>query len=250
MSTYFSYLYSLIIITGLEISLIRPEFFGWAAITTLFFNILFIWLAVRAKFNINFWNFLISPFLFLLGGLLFLGFSDSWLIKELVIIFLVVANTIFLYRLITFSYHKYKYKKHSLSNISRIINLSSIFFWFTVLFDLGAFLKVPAWLLLIVGYLITYLIIYQFFSISKIKFSVSRLFILISSILLLELFYVISWLPLVSATRAILIASAYYFITGLSRHHIQASLAKSVYLRYSLIAGLIWVLVLITARWE
>ena len=250
MSVYFSYLYSLIIIAGLEISLIKPEFFIWAALGTLFFNILFVWLAVRAKFNTNFLNFLISPFLFLLGGLIFLGFSDSWLVKELVIVFLVTANTVFLYYLITFTYHKYKYKDHSLSNISRIINISSIFFWFAGLFDLQAFLKIPLWLLIVVGYLVAYLTLYQFFSIIKIKFSASKLFILISSVLLLELFYIISWLPLISVAKAILMTSAYYFITSLSRHYIQATLAKTVYLRYSLVTGLIWILTLITARWE
>ncbi len=250
MSVYLSYVYSLIIIAGLEISLIKPEFFIWAAIGTLFFNILFIWLAVRAKVNINFWRFLISPFLFLLGGLVFLGFSDSWIVKELVIIFLVVGNTIFLYYLITFTYHKYKYRDHSLSNISRIINISSIFFWFAGLFDLKAFLKIPMWLLIMVGCLIVYLTAYQFFSIIKVKFSASKLFILISSVLLLELFYIITWLPLISVVKAVLMTSAYYFITSLSRHYIQATLAKTVYLRYSLMTGLIWILALITARWE
>lgn len=250
MSVYFSYLYSLIIVTGLEISLIRPEFFIWAAIITLFFNVFFIWLAVRAKFNSSFWNFLISPFLFLLGGLIFLGFSDSWLVKELVIIFLTVANTIFLYYLITYTYRKYKYQEHSLSNISRIINLSSIFFWFSNLFDLGAFLKIPLWLLVLVAMIIIYLTVYQFFSISKIKLADSKLFIVISVLILVEFFYVISWLPLISTAKAILITSVYYFITGLSRHYIQASLAKSVYLRYWLMNGLIWLLILITARWE
>lgn len=60
----------------------------------------------------------------------------------------------------------------------------------------------------------------------------------------------ISWLPLVSAAKAILVTSAYYFITSLSRHHIEATLAKTVYVRYSLVTGLIWLLTLLTARWE
>lgn len=250
MSIYFSYLYSLIIIAGLEISLIKPSFFSIAGALTLLSNVFFVWLAVRAKFNISFFNFLISPFLFLLGGLIFLGFSNSWLIKELVIIFLVIANTIFLHRLITFSYHKYKYKNHSLSNISRIINLTSIFFWFNGFFDLQAFLKIPIWFLMLTACLVVYLIIYQYYSISKIKFTSSKLFILVSTFLILELFYIIGWLPLISSAKAILITSAYYFISGLSRHYIQATLAKSVYFRYSLITALIWFLVLISARWE
>ena len=250
MPIYLSYLYSLITIIGLELSLVRPSFFGWASLVTLFFNLFFIWLAVRAKFNLNFWNFLISPLLFLFSGLLFLGFSNSWLIKELVIAFLVIANTIFLYHLITFSYYKYKYKEHSLSTISRVINLSSIFFLFTSFFNLYAFLKIPFWLLFILAGLASYLIIYQSFNISKIKYSTSRLFILICTTILLELFYTLSWLPLLSLAKGALITSIYYFLTGLAKYFIQGLLARSVYLRYSLISGLIWILILATVRWE
>lgn len=250
MSLYSAYLYSLIIILGLEISLFKPSFFWWALIGLLVLNIFLIWLAVRRKFDVNFWNFLISPFLFLSGGLIFFGFSDSFLVKQLVIIFLAVASGVFLYRLITFTYYKYKYEDHSLSDISRIINLSGIFFWFTNFFDLHAFLKIPLLILLVSGWLVTYLTIYQFFCITKTQFSHNKLFILISSLLILELFFIINWLPLVSVAKAMLITSAYYFIISLSLYDFRGALARSVYLRYSLITSLIWILVLITARWE
>lgn len=258
MSLYLSYLYSLIIISGLEVSLIKPSFFWWAAGLTLFFNAFFVWLAGRAKFNKNFWNFLISPFIFLLSGLLFLAFSGkwveaswiNWIIYEMIVIFLVTANTIFLYRLITYSYHKYKYKDHSLSTISRIMNMSSIFFWYVSIFNFQAFLKIPIWLLALLSILVSYLVIYQFFSISKIKFSTSRLFIFVATGLLLELFYILTWLPLLSLVKGILITSAYYFITSLSRHYIQSTLARTVWLRYSLVTGIIWIFTLATARWE
>lgn len=237
-------------IAGLELSLVKPAFFWWAAVLTLFFNAFFIWLAARAKFNANFWKFLISPFLFLLGGLIFLGFSDSFIVKELVIVFLVIANTIFLYYLITHSYHKYKYKEHSLSIVSRIINISSIFFLFSGFYYLQVFLKIPLWLLVIAAGLVSYLIIYQFFSISKIQSKTNKIFILICSAIILELFYIIHWLPLIAIAKGILITSTYYFITSLARHYINSTLAKTVWLRYSLVTGLIWLLTLLTARWE
>ena len=250
MSVYYSYLYSLIIITGLELSLVKPAFFGWAAGLTLFFNAFFIWLAARAKFNANFWKFLISPFLFLLGGLIFLGFSNSFVVKELIIIFLVAANTIFLYYLITYSYHKYSYKDHSLSIISRIINISSIFFLFSGFYYLQAFLKIPLWILLIAAGLVSYLIVYQFFSISKIKSQTNKTFVLVCSMIILELFYIVHWLPLIAIVKGILITSTYYFLTSLARHYINSTLARTVWLRYSLVNGLIWILTLLTARWE
>ena len=258
MSPYISYLYGLIIIAGLELSLFKPNFFWLAALLILFFNTFFVWLATRSRFNMNFWNYLISPFLFLLSGLMFLAFSGKWLdnvainwiIYELIVLFLVAANTIFLYRLVIYSYHKYKYKEHSLSTISRIINITSIFFWYTSIFNFQVFLKIPIWSLTVASALVTGLIIYQFFSISKIKFSTSKIFTLISSSLLLELFYILTWLPVLSIVKGILITSAYYFITSLCRHYIQATLARTVWLRYSLVTGMIWLITLLTARWE
>ncbi|NCP17482.1 hypothetical protein GW853_02965 [Candidatus Kuenenbacteria bacterium] len=258
MSPYISYLYSLIIIAGLELSLFKPNFFWWAALLILFFNVFFVWLAARVKFNLNFWNYLISPFLFLLSGLMFLAFSGKWLdntainwvIYELIVLLLVTANTIFLYRLITYSYHKYKYKEHSLSTISRIINITSIFFWCVSAFNFQVFLKIPIWLLVIASALVMSLIIYQFFSISKIKFSTSKIFVLVLTGLLLELFYVLTWLPILSVVKGILITSAYYFITSLCRHYIQSTLAQTVWLRYLLATGIIWLMTVLTARWE
>jgi len=250
MPLYFAYLYGLLTLAGLEIGLIKPTFFVWSSVITLLVNILFIWLAVRAKFSLNFWNFLISPFLFLLGGIFFISFSDNLIVQHLSILFLTVGNTIFIYWLITHSYHKYKYKKHSLSNISRIINISTIFFWFTTFSNLYAFFRLPTWSLIFLAALISYFLIYQFFSINKIKWSTTKIFVLILSGIILEFFYILTWLPLLSMVKAILITSLYYFLTSLARHYIESTLARTVYLRYSLITGFIWLLALLSARWE
>ncbi len=250
MSIYFAYLYGLLTLIGLEFSLFKPTFFIWLTPIIILTNIFFIWLAVRSKFSINFWNFLISPFLFLVGGIIFISFSDNWLIKHLSVLFLTLGNTIFIYWLIIHSYHKYKYKKHSLSNISRVINISTIFFWFTNFSNFNAFLRLPTWNLILLSTIISYFVIYQFFSINKIKWSATKIFVLILTGIIIEFFYVLTWLPLLSMVKAILITSIYYFLTGLAKHYLESTLAKTVYLRYSLITAFIWLIILLTARWE
>ena len=249
MSIYLSYLYSLIIIIGLELSLLKPEFFWWAALAILVFNVFFIYLATHRKLNINFFNFLISPFLFLLSGLLFLLFSDSFLIKEIIIIFLVITNSIFLRRLIFLNYYRYQYKNHSLSNISRIINVTTIFFFFSGLYNLHVFLRLPLWFLSILSFIVVALTIYQYFCITKITTAGKKSFIYLSSLVLVELFIVIHWLPFAPFVKALLMTSSYYFIINLSKHYLAGTLVRQAYLRYSLIVGLIWVITLLTARW-
>lgn len=244
------YLYSLIILFALELALIKPHFFISFSIFSLFLTAFYVWLSVRAKFSFDFWRFLISPIFFLSGGIIFLGFLDHWFVKQLVVIFLTVANTIFIYWLVIHTFHKYRYKNHSLANISRIINISTIFFWLSSISNLYIFFRIPMWSLFLAATLVIYLTIYQFFNINKIKRHIAQPFIIIITLTVLELFYILTWLPLLSLVKAILITSFYYFLTGLSKHYLQSTLAKTVYIRYSLILAVIWLTVLLTARWE
>jgi len=248
-SIYLSYFYSLLIIIGLEVSLLKPDFFWWALFALLIGDLFFIWLATHRKFNMNFFNFLISPFLFMLGGLLFLLFLDSFFLKEIIIIFLLIASSVFLRRLIVRNYYQYDYKNHSLSGISRILNMSIVFFFFGAFFNLHSFMRFPIWMLVFFSYLVVGLTVYQYFCISKIRSGYSGLFILFSSLMLAELFYVINWLPFLSHTKALLMVSAYYFIINLARHYLVGTLARQVYARYSFVTGLIWVVAFVSSRW-
>ena len=249
MSPYLAYLYSFVIIIGLEISLLKSSWFGRAVVIIIIFNLFFVWAANRFKFNLDFFNFLISPLLFSIGGLLFLFFSDSFLLKEIVIFFLVIANTVFLRYLIIHNYHKYQYQRHSLSNVSRVINVSTIFFLFTGFFDLHSFFRTPWWILSGLSFLAVALTVYQFFCINKIKQADNRYFISLISIALLEIFFIVHWLPLISYVKGMLMVSAYYFAVSLSKHYVLGTIGQPVYLRYALATGAIWLAVLSTARW-
>ncbi len=245
-----TYLYSLIMLFSLELALFKPNWFIVLSVFTLILTFFYIWLAARAKFSSNFWRFLISPFFFLSGGLIFLGFLDYVLIKQLVAIFLVAANSLFVYWLIIHTFHKYRYKKHSLANISRIINMSTVFFWLSSVSNLYIFFRFPMWLLFLGSGVVIYLTVYQFFNINKIKSHIAQPFIIIIALVVLEVFYILTWLPLLSPVKAVLVTAFYYFLTGLSKHYLQSTLAKTVYLRYSLILAIVWLSVLLTARWE
>ncbi len=245
-----AYLYGIIIFICLELSLFKPNLFWVLASLALFFTIFFTWLCVRRKWNQDFYNFLISPFLFILSAAIFLSFSGNYVVNQIIILFSIVANTLFFYHLINYFFHKHLYKQHALSNISRVINLTTIFFYFTDIANLQAFFKTSIYLLLTLTAVLVYLIVYQYFSISKIRFKENQLYIIINTFIIIQIFYVTTWLPIISPAKAILITSAYYTATSLTRHYIESTLARSVYLRYSMITGLIWFLTLITSRFE
>ena len=160
-----------------------------------------------------------------------------------------ITNSIFLRRLIFLNYYRYQYKNHSLSNISRIINVTTIFFFFSGLYNLHVFLRLPLWFLSILSFIVVALTIYQYFCITKITTAGKKSFIYLSSLVLVELFIVIHWLPFAPFVKALLMTSSYYFIINLSKHYLAGTLVRQAYLRYSLIVGLIWVITLLTARW-
>lgn len=247
---FLAYVYFIVFSIGLELAVFKPDFFWTIFILEILFTIFTIWYAFGKKNNKDFLNYLISPLLFALSGILFLAFLGYPLFKHLLILFLALTNSIFIQSLINFTYSKDHYKEHSLSSVSRIINLSTIFFWYSASFELYAFLKVSNWLLIPAGIIITYLVTYQFFCISKIKNKIVNTFILVITLILFELSTVIGWLPFLSAVKGLLVASIYYFTTSLSKYDVGGLLAKSVYLRYSLVTLIIWVSALLTARWQ
>ncbi|NMB48367.1 hypothetical protein GYA13_02880 [Candidatus Kuenenbacteria bacterium] len=245
-----AYFYGLITFFGLQLGVINPIFFWWAAGGLLIFNIFFVWLATRAKWDKNFFNFLISPFFFLLSGLMFLGFANQLFIRELAIVFLSVGATLFVRQLIILSYHKYRYQNHSLSTISKILNTTTIFFWFNGVFDLLIFLNISFWLLAPLTVLEVYLVTYQFFIINKIKNVAGQWFLPVITLAITELFLVVSWLPNLSAVKALIMTAAYYFFTGLAQHFLLGTINKKTYWRYGAALILIWLIVLATARWS
>lgn len=250
MPIFSAYIYGLIILFGLQAGIISPMFFGWAIGGTMLFNFIFIWLSARAKWNLNFWNFLISPFLFLLSGFLFLGFSNSTIIREAAAVFLAIGSAAFARQLIILTFHKYQYKNHSLSAISKILNTTTIFFWFSGAFDLYALIKMPFWIIFGATVVVIYLLTYQFFIINKIKSTASAWFVPTIALITAELFWAVSWLPNLADAKAALMTGVYYFFTGLSQHFLNATLNKRTYWRYGTAVIILWLAILLTARWS
>ena len=250
MPIFLAYLYGIITFLGLQAGILKPSLFWVSLSFVLLLNILFVWLSNRSKLDKNFFNFLISPFIFLLSGFIFLGFADNNIIRQAAVIFLSVGSAAFIKQLILLNFHKYQYKNHSLSTVSRVLNTTTIFFWFGGGFDLYIFLKIPFWIIFPITIAVAYLLTYQFFIINKIKIIGSQWFIPVIALLITELFLVVFWLPLLSAVKGLLVTSFYYFFTGIAQHFFLATLTKKTYWRYGTMVLFICILTLLTARWN
>lgn len=250
MSPAVSKIYGLILLAFFEISVFEPRFFWILILLSLIITFLFTWLIEKKRWSQSLVDYSISPLLFVLGSWLFVGFTDSRVAVHVIIIFTSLANTLFFYHLTTLLHRRHRYQEHSLSNISKIINIASIFFLMVSFFNLVNFLKLPMAVLTMLTGIVVWLVTYQFFCINKLKNNNHHIYISVITITLIELFYLISWLPLMSLVKGALLVSAYYSFIGIVQNFLSAKLNKKNYRLYIIILIIVWLLLLSTARWQ
>lgn len=195
------------------------------------------------------WNFIIFPVFFLLNVAAYSTIIGSKIIIHL----LFLVNAIFLYFYLRSAYYYFisplKYKNLTFEMISLFGNFLAFFFFVSFVYDLESALNLPAWPLMLMITLASALMVYQGFWASGLKSSLNFLYITIGALVLLELAWSISFLPLNFNIAGLILAICYYMITGLIKFHLSDKLDKKIIKTY-LISGLISIfLILLTARW-
>ena len=77
----------------------------------------------------------------------------------------------------------------------------------------------------------------------------TKVVIIIGTILILELFIVLNWLPFSFYLKAIMLTSFYYLINGLFRLKLTESLNRKVASKFVFVFLAVWFISLLTARW-
>jgi hypothetical protein len=195
------------------------------------------------------WNFIIFPIFFLLSIAAYSTIVGSKIIIHL----LFLVNAVFLYFYLRSAYYYFifppKYKNLTFEMISSFGNFLAFFFFVSFIYDLESALNLPAWPLMLMITLVSALMIYQGFWASGLKSNLNFLYIIIGALVLLELAWSISFLPLNFNIAGLILAICYYMITGLTKFHLSDKLDKKIIKTY-LISGLASIfLILLTARW-
>jgi len=227
-----------------------PESIFWTvpvATAIVFFSI---WFLTGRKFKkLKFWNFLISPLLLVNSGWIFLIFLEGKLFKHVFLFFLVILLWIFLKVVFLYFHLRPKYQAHAIENVSGYLNLITIFLLFGGFFNLFIFLGLPFGLLVLAGLISTALLTYQVFWVSEISLISARPYILIITLITMELFLSIRFLPTSAYVNSLVIAIGYYLLTGLGRNWLLNIKEPKVIRRYLAISLISLVIVLITAKW-
>ncbi|MBU4454984.1 hypothetical protein KJ586_00515 [Patescibacteria group bacterium] len=240
----------LIVLMFFEVFFFYPKMIYAVLILVNLFIFFTVWRFSRASdVDKSWWNFFILPCLMSASIIAY----TVLLANKTIIQSLFILNVILLYFYLRYVYYYLlrpaAYKPFSIENISSYGNFLTFFLISAACYGLQSFLNLRVWLLMAVVLLAAALIIYQIIWANKIDFKKSLPYILINCLILAELSWSLSFLPLNHNVSGLTLAICYYMLMGLSRHHLLGGLDKSkikLYLSFGFISILI---ILLTARW-
>lgn len=245
------FLCPLFVFISFEIIFKKPIFVYWLFTFLIIIVVTSVWkligkglITITAR-----WNFLITPLFLVLGGLLFVFFLENKIFKHLLVVFLVFLLGLFLETMFVYIYRHEKYQVNSLENISSYINLISSLFFYSSFFGLLIFLNIPFWLIALLTLIITFFLSHQTMWVNKIVSVRSWLYILVICLILCELAWVLSFLPISFYVRGAVLSVIYYLVIGISRFHLLGILDVKVIRRHLIISLIVLILILGTARW-
>lgn len=249
------YLIPLLNLIGLELILIYPIFIYGVSLCITALTLFFLYRYTR-DIDTSRFSIIISAILFFIVHYVMLLFLEGiWLMQ----VFIVLTNFI----LYVFLYSVHKRTKmgdstnyqpnYALENIIGYFNLLIFFFLTIAVFylDLNTNQKF-IWILGI--FLVSaFFLSYSSLAIFKIPHS-ERLFLYLGILLLslVELFWVINFLPISVYSKAALVTFVYYTVVGLSRHYLifgEKELTYRVLRRYLVITSIGALAVFLTSRW-
>lgn len=142
------------------------------------------------------------------------------------------------------------YPARSFESVAAIINALTIAGWTACLFTLATFLNEPAWLvsLLFVGVVV--LLTYQLLWIAGLTLARSWLHLAITTLCLLEFFWVLLWLPNTILMKMIVLVVGFYAFTNIAKNQLLGLVTRAMVWRYALVGGSILLFALLTAQWR
>ena len=239
-----------IVLVFLEIFYFNPRMIYVILVLANLSIFLAIWQFSKAGEGENNWlNFMILPCLMLIATVSYSILLSSRFFIQLLFIFFIIL----LYTYLRYAYYYLarpgSYTAFSIENISSYGNFLTFFLISATIFGLKSFLNISVLILITALLIASGLIVYQIIWANAVSIKKGAIFIFISSLIILELFWAAFFLPVNHNVAGLSMAICYYMLIGLVRHFLieklDAQKAK-LYLGFGLASLFI---VLITARW-
>ncbi len=233
-----------------EIYFFSPKLIYVAAVLINLLIFFAVWQFSRAStIDKSWWNYLILPAVFSTAVIAYSVFISNKLIIQLLLAFNVVFLYLYLRQVYYYLLNPAVYEVFSIENISAYINWSAFFLLTAAIYGLQSFIDLPiSWLVPII-ILADILLVYQIIWVNKIELRSGLLCILISCLILVELFWSISFLPFNYNISGLTLAICYYVIIGLVKNHLLDKLDAAKVKMYLILGSISLLAVLLTAKW-
>ena len=208
-----------------------------------------LWFFNKRKFNKEFLRFLISPVLYVISCIGFSLFIEKNIFFHVFAAVISVFLFIYFGRILDYKFYPKRYQPYSLENFSWYLDILIVFLFFSFIYASIVFIKIKILFLIIPVLVVILLLAYQLFWVNKIKFSDSSVFIFAISVILVELFSAIYYLPISFFINAFILTIAFYLMTGLARYFLLGSLDKKRILNFVIVSAVCLIAVLATAQW-
>jgi hypothetical protein len=226
----------------------KSIFFMLIAAVTLFYYTLKI-ISKSSDRNKASWHYLILPASFYISLIFFTALIPGKIIVQSLLVLNLVFSYLYFRAIYIFLMGLSSYQEHSLENISAYGNFLAAYFIFSSIFGFESYLNISVWQLILIMLVAVSLIVFEDFWVNKIHFTIGLFYTLIISLVLVELAWTASMLPLSFYVLGLVLAICYYMLVGLVRSYLLLKLDKKtikLYLFYGFISIFI---VLITSRW-
>ncbi|MFC1678430.1 hypothetical protein ACFLZ9_01690 [Patescibacteria group bacterium] len=240
----------LVVLLFFEIFFFRPNLIY---LVIVFILLLFFFISrqfiIASKRNERWWNYFILPAYFSTSLLVFtLLLSNKIMVQVLFALNIII---LYLYFISIYNYLiKVKHYKHnSLENVSAYSNFLAFFFISSSVYGLQSFLNISVGPLMVGMILLTGLISYQVVWVNKVNIKNGLLYIILVCLVLVEISWSLSFLPLSFYVLGLVLAISYYMIMGVTRIYIQNQIDKRNIKLYLIFGFFSIFTLLFTAKW-
>lgn len=200
-------------------------------------------------FSKQFLGFFILPFL-LQGSLAaWLVFIDEDWLRKIVMILAVLGYAVYFESCFNYFHHTKAYQPYALANVSSYVGVLTAWFYFSAISALAIFFHTPRYILLIYAFVFVAVLLFQSMWIDNVPIFRNSIFFLVLTVLLLQFYWAVLYLPIGWLVTGVLMATLYYFFVNLSKYHLLRSLDHKIIFRYTLVSVLALSGALATAQW-
>lgn len=194
-------------------------------------------------------NEIILPFSFLTSIFIYFSLATNKLFVQFLFLVVIFFAYFYLRNIYYFFAGSSVGKSDLFKNILSLVNFFIIFFSASVIYGLQAFLNLPVWISMIFWMAISILAVYQKFLANRTKQEEVLIYMLVCSVVFLEIGWAMSFLPLTYNVLGLTMALCYYVLVGLVVAYFNDNLTGKKIKAYLIFGILSILLIFLTARW-